>query len=213
VPSLLRGGGVIPTNATLMAGACRFSTASPLPRWNIPSRGAWDHEAYEDSLTFTRPVFPLAHHSRMERERLRLLPWASHPTVTHDARQGGDGPADTGPDHTLINRASNRCNHSLRATFTSHGRDPSAWTTRHTTQFEDLAVAPSLWGTAPFVPEVVVGLLIACGRSLHLDGFRGVGAVVDGAASSSGGLDAATACQVADAVARAGGYLVVGDAR
>ena len=42
-----------------MAGACRFSTASPLPRSNIPSCGGWDHEAYEDSLTFTRPVFPL----------------------------------------------------------------------------------------------------------------------------------------------------------
>lgn len=40
--------------------------------------------------------------SRMERERLRLPPWASHPAVTHDARQGGDGPSDTGPDHTLV---------------------------------------------------------------------------------------------------------------
>ncbi len=37
----------------------------------------------------------------MERERLRLSPWASHPAVTRDARQGGDGPADTGPDHNL----------------------------------------------------------------------------------------------------------------
>src|SRR3954454_12526006 len=45
---------------------------------------------------------PLARSPRMERERLRLLPRASHPTVTHDARQGGDDPFDTGPDHTLI---------------------------------------------------------------------------------------------------------------
>ena len=40
VPSLLRGGGVIPVTATSMTGACRFSTASPLPRCNIPSAGA-----------------------------------------------------------------------------------------------------------------------------------------------------------------------------
>ena len=40
VPSLLRGGGVVPTIVTSMTGACRFSTASPLPRWNIPSAGA-----------------------------------------------------------------------------------------------------------------------------------------------------------------------------
>jgi hypothetical protein len=32
VPSLLRGGGVVPTIETWMIGACRFSTASPLPR-------------------------------------------------------------------------------------------------------------------------------------------------------------------------------------
>jgi hypothetical protein len=37
VPSLLRGGGVVPVIATSMTGACRFSTASPVPRCNIPS--------------------------------------------------------------------------------------------------------------------------------------------------------------------------------
>src|SRR3954447_13202083 len=47
---------------------------------------------------------PLARHPRMERERLRLPPQASHSAVTHDARQGGDGPTDTGPDHVLTNR-------------------------------------------------------------------------------------------------------------
>ena len=35
---------------------------------------------------------------------LRLLPWASHPAVTHNARQGGDSPLDTGPDHILVKR-------------------------------------------------------------------------------------------------------------
>jgi hypothetical protein len=40
VPSLLRGGGVVPVIVTSMTGACRFSTASPIPRWSIPSAGA-----------------------------------------------------------------------------------------------------------------------------------------------------------------------------
>lgn len=62
------------------------------------------------------PVRPLARHPRMERKRLRLPPWASHPAVTHDAREDGDSPTDTGPDHTLIKRASNRHDHSQRAT-------------------------------------------------------------------------------------------------
>ena len=32
VPSLPRGGGVLPTSAASLIGACRFPTASPLPR-------------------------------------------------------------------------------------------------------------------------------------------------------------------------------------
>ena len=42
-----------------MTGACRFTTASPLPPLQHPIGEGWDHEAYEDSLAFTRPVFPL----------------------------------------------------------------------------------------------------------------------------------------------------------
>ena len=58
VPSLLRGGGVVPATETSMTGACRFTTASPLPPLQHPIGEGWDHEAYEDSLAFTRPVFP-----------------------------------------------------------------------------------------------------------------------------------------------------------
>ena len=58
VPSLLRGGGVVPAIAISMTGACRFTAASPLPPLQHPIGGGWDHEAYEDSLAFTRPVFP-----------------------------------------------------------------------------------------------------------------------------------------------------------
>jgi len=45
---------------------------------------------------------PLARSPRMERGPFGFFPGASHPTVTHDARQGGDDPFDTGPSHTLI---------------------------------------------------------------------------------------------------------------
>ena len=38
--------------------------------------------------------------ARMEHGPLRLLPRASHPAVTRDARQGGDGPSRTGPGTT-----------------------------------------------------------------------------------------------------------------
>jgi hypothetical protein len=58
VPSLLRGGGVVPATETSMTGACRFSTASPFTPLPHPIGEGWDHEAYEDSLAFTRPVFP-----------------------------------------------------------------------------------------------------------------------------------------------------------
>ena len=58
VPSLLRGDGVVPATETSMTGACRFTTASPLPPLQRPIGEGWDHEAYEDSLAFTRPVFP-----------------------------------------------------------------------------------------------------------------------------------------------------------
>ncbi len=37
---------------------------------------------------------------RMEREPLRLVPRASHPAVTRDARRGGDRPSRTGPGTT-----------------------------------------------------------------------------------------------------------------
>src|SRR6478672_5077705 len=42
----------------------------------------------------------LARRPRMEREPLRLLPRASHPAVTHDARRGGDRPSRTDPSTT-----------------------------------------------------------------------------------------------------------------
>ena len=102
MPSLLRGGGVVPAAVTSMTGTCRFSTASPIPRWSIPSAGAGitkHTKIHSRSPVRPSPCPP----SPDGTKRLRLLPWASHPTVTHDARQGGDGPVDTGPGHTISN--------------------------------------------------------------------------------------------------------------
>src|SRR6185437_9666948 len=42
----------------------------------------------------------LACRPRSERGPLRLLPRASHPAVTHDARRGGDRPSRTNPSTT-----------------------------------------------------------------------------------------------------------------
>jgi hypothetical protein len=93
VPSLLRGGGVVPATATSMTGACRFTTASPSTPLQHPIGEGWDHEAYEDSPLFTRPVFPSPTIPGWNGDGFGFSPWASHPTVTHDARQGGDGPS------------------------------------------------------------------------------------------------------------------------
>src|SRR3954467_7140035 len=68
-----------------------------------PTGGAADNGACEDSLSFTRPAFPSPVAPGWNRNA-SAFPWASHPAVTHDARQGGNGPSDTGPDHVLVNR-------------------------------------------------------------------------------------------------------------
>ena len=110
------------------------------PRWNIPSAG----------VTFTRRhqrfthVHPsprdgwlpprsreasrlpagllLARGPRMEQGPLRLLPRASHPAVTRDARRGGDRPSRTGPGTTPSTSAEppNGASHLHSCTLTSH---------------------------------------------------------------------------------------------
>ena len=112
-------GGALPTGDYPPAGTRRSSAASPYHpadashRRSQPSRGV-----IRGSLTFAhhpqdgRPLsragkphdlpagLLLAHRHRMEQQRLRLRPQASHPAVTHDARRGGDGPSRTGPGTT-----------------------------------------------------------------------------------------------------------------
>jgi hypothetical protein len=113
---LPRGGGVLPTDTSPSVGACRFAAASPAPRWNIPSVGALNDEAYGSSLLFTLSVFPSPVTPGRDGGPW-AFPRASHPAVTRDARRGGDGPLDTGPELHLRQqpRSSFRCVHWSRA--------------------------------------------------------------------------------------------------
>ena len=70
---------------TAIGGTPRLNTADVVPTYPGPLPGG----VHTDLIV---SLSGLARRPRMERERLRLLPWASHPTVTHDARQGGDDP-------------------------------------------------------------------------------------------------------------------------
>ncbi len=100
VPSLLRGGGVLPTGTASPVGACRFPAASPVPHWNHPPVELLITE--HAKIHSRSPVRPFPRPSSPGGTgTLRLLPRASHPAVTHDARQGGNSPMDTGPDHYL----------------------------------------------------------------------------------------------------------------
>ena len=97
VPSLLRDGGARTAGLSSPAAACRFSAASPVPRSRVPS-----------------PGLPMSKHSRIHLRSpvrssprvwppdgagtLGLLPQASDPAVTSDARRGGDRPSSTDPE-------------------------------------------------------------------------------------------------------------------
>ena len=86
VPPLPRGGGVLPTSAASPIGACRFPTASPIPRCNLPPAellitGHTKIHSRSPVRSSPRPSPPGGTGA------LRLSPWASHPAVAHDARQ------------------------------------------------------------------------------------------------------------------------------
>ena len=94
-----------------------FRGQSLRPRWNIPPAGV-TFTRRQQGFTCVRPSpqdgrmpppagklplpagLLLACRPRMGQGPLRLLPRASHPAVTRDARQGGDGPTRTGPGTT-----------------------------------------------------------------------------------------------------------------
>ena len=89
------------------------------PRYNIPSAGVTFTRRHQ-GFTCVRPSPPggwlppagreapplpagllLACGPRMDQEPLRLLPRASHPAVTRDARQGGNGPRALARNYTF----------------------------------------------------------------------------------------------------------------
>src|SRR5947207_64672 len=100
----------------MVTGTCRFPAASPYgPAVTSHRRGSLSRDINGGSRyspitpTASPPPGPgsmlpagllLACNSRMEREPLGLFPDASHPTVTRDARRGGDRPSRTGPGTT-----------------------------------------------------------------------------------------------------------------
>ena len=63
VPSLPRGGGVLPISAASLIGACRFTAASPLPHCNLPPAellitGHTKIHSRSPVRPFPRPSFP-----------------------------------------------------------------------------------------------------------------------------------------------------------
>jgi hypothetical protein len=85
-------------------------------RWNISSADLNDDEA--TSRVHSRsPARSFPHPWPPDGTRaLRLEPWASHPAVTRDARQGGNRPPSTDLGYVTITTASLQRNHLTCAT-------------------------------------------------------------------------------------------------
>ena len=69
--------------------ACRFSTASPYPSTTAHHRGSTSRGIIKGSISFTRPVFPLACNPRVERASLGLIPELHTPPCRPACRGGG----------------------------------------------------------------------------------------------------------------------------
>lgn len=75
------------------------SPAGPCHPRHLPTEGLNVNEG-SSTVHLRSPIqaFPLPTRRRQTDDELRLLPWASHPVVTNDARHGGDGPAGHWPE-------------------------------------------------------------------------------------------------------------------
>ena len=107
VPSLLRGGGAIPAIATSTTGACRFSTASPVPRLkhSIDGAGITKHT----KIHSRSPVRPSPRpNPRMERGSFGFFPGLRTPRspMTH---------ARAGTIHSTLDRITPSSNLSLQS--------------------------------------------------------------------------------------------------
>ncbi len=71
---LLRDGDALPAGKESPTGACRFSTASPAPRWNIPSAEPKITKHHQGFSRLHPSGLPLACGLRMERRPLGFSP-------------------------------------------------------------------------------------------------------------------------------------------
>src|SRR5215217_3253373 len=112
--SLPRGGSVLPTSAASLIGACRFTTASPLPRCNLPPAELLITE--QTKIHSRSPVRPFPRPSiRVEQERFGFpLGFAprGHPRRTPGRERSIGHWTGSRPRQPT----SNRRDHSLRAT-------------------------------------------------------------------------------------------------
>ena len=92
-----------PDQRSLSGRRLPLPNGQPYTPLKPPTGGVADNGAYKDSLAFTRPAFPSPVAPGWN-GNASAFSWASHPAVTHNARQDGDGPLDTGPDHTFVKR-------------------------------------------------------------------------------------------------------------
>jgi hypothetical protein len=106
---------VLPTNERCPAGACRFPATSPYHPLLLPIGGSLLDEASSRIHSHSPVRSSPACKPRMEQGSLGLLPQASHPAVTHDARRGGDRPCTLVRAYTFdINRTSSAITTQLK---------------------------------------------------------------------------------------------------
>jgi hypothetical protein len=100
-PALLRGRRCVPDQRLRSDRRLPLSNGQSLhPHWNNPPAGITFTKPQRRFTRFAHPGLLLACGPWAEQGPLGLLPRASHPAVTRDARQGGDRPTRTGPGTT-----------------------------------------------------------------------------------------------------------------
>jgi hypothetical protein len=93
-----RGGGVLRDWLLVTSRRLPFRNGQPCPQRRNPSPGV-SMSRHHREFACTHPSgLPLACGPRMERALLGVFPDASHPAVTSNARQSGDGSVNTYPE-------------------------------------------------------------------------------------------------------------------
>jgi hypothetical protein len=124
VPPKLRDGDALPADVGCSAGACRFSTASPAPRWINPSAGLTITK-HRQGFTRVHPSgLPLACGPRMEQGLLGFSFELHTPPLPATHVEVGTG-LEHWPGTTLSTSSRSSCQviHSISCDFVSH---PSA---------------------------------------------------------------------------------------